>query len=260
MEAMLVEKIPTGAWQYEPKWDGFRCLAFRDGKKVELQSKSGQPLARYFPEIVENLRKVSAPRFVLDGELVIPDGKRLSFDALLQRIHPAESRVRALSRETPAAFVVFDLVVSPDGKSIAEKPLKERRRRLETFVRDFVESRSGVLLSPATTDLRQAKKWLSMAGGAFDPAWSSDGSKIVFVSATGTPYLRQVTLASGESLDFAQDTAALGQPVCNAQACLAVSGAYGGTGNIVSMSTTGGTLTPVSAVSGSEASPAFVQP
>jgi ATP-dependent DNA ligase len=168
MEALLVDEIPTGAWQYEPKWDGFRCIAFRDGKKIELQSKSGQPLARYFPEVVENLRKLRATRFVLDGELVIPDGKRLSFDDLLQRIHPAESRVRALSRETPAAYVVFDLIVSLDGKPLVEKPLKERRRRLEKFVSDFVEAGSGVLLSPATTDIRQARKWLAMAGGGLD--------------------------------------------------------------------------------------------
>ncbi len=168
MEAMLVDEIPTGRWQYEPKWDGFRCLAFRDGKKIELQSKSGQPLARYFPEVVDRLRKLRAARFVLDGELVIPHGKGLSFDALLQRIHPAESRVRALSRETPAAYVVFDLLVSPEGKSVVEKPLKERRRLLEKFCRDFVPGRSGIVLSPSTAKIPQAKKWLSMAGGGLD--------------------------------------------------------------------------------------------
>src|SRR5215213_11272353 len=98
MNALLVESIPDdkGAWQYEPKWDGFRCIAFRDGKHVELQSKSGQPLARYFPEVVESLLRLKAPRFVLDGELVVPDGPALSFDALLQRIHPSESRIKKL--------------------------------------------------------------------------------------------------------------------------------------------------------------------
>lgn len=124
----------------------------------------------------------------------------------------------------------------------------------------FTSTRSGisqVYVVPATGG--QAVQLTHEAGGAFDPAWSADGSQLVYVSATGTPYLRQVTVASGETVDFAQDTAALGQPACNAQMCLAVSGAYGGTGNIVSMSTAGGSLKHVTAVSGSEASPAFVQ-
>ena len=98
MEALPVKKIPTGAgWQYEPKWDGFRCIAFRDGDKVELQSKSGQPLARYFPEVVASLLKLKAAKFVIDGELVIPVGKTISFDDLLMRIHPAASRVQVQS-------------------------------------------------------------------------------------------------------------------------------------------------------------------
>src|SRR5437763_16995227 len=98
MEAKLVEGIPTGEqWQYEPKWDGFRCLAFRDGQKVELQSKSGQALGRYFPEVVEAMKTLKAKTFVLDGELVVPVQGELSFDDLLQRIHPAESRVRKLA-------------------------------------------------------------------------------------------------------------------------------------------------------------------
>ena len=106
MEALSVDRIPTGPeWQYEPKWDGFRCLAFRDGEKVALQSKAGEPLERYFPEIVEALLQIEAPRFVLDGELVIPSGKTLSFDDLLMRIHPAESRIRKLSVETPAMLI-----------------------------------------------------------------------------------------------------------------------------------------------------------
>src|SRR5439155_18937728 len=98
MEALSVDKIPTGSeWQYEPKWDGFRCLAFRDGDKVELQSKSGQPLARYFPEVVEAVRALKPSRFVLDGEIVVPVDGVLSFDDLLQRIHPAASRIKKLS-------------------------------------------------------------------------------------------------------------------------------------------------------------------
>ena len=169
MEAMLVDGIPEGSkWQYEPKWDGFRCLAFRDGKKIELQSKSGQPLARYFPEVVDRLRGLRPSRFVLDGELVIPAGKQLSFDGLLQRIHPAESRVRTLSRETPAVYIVFDLLVSADGKSLAAKPLKERRRMLEEFSRRWLDSNAGVVLSPSTREIRKARKWLSMAGGGLD--------------------------------------------------------------------------------------------
>ena len=111
MEAASVDAIPTEpGWQYEPKWDGFRCLAFRAGRKVELRSKAGQPLGRYFPEIVAAVGALKARRFVLDGEIVIPAGEGLSFDALLQRIHPAESRVRRLATETPAWLVVFDLL------------------------------------------------------------------------------------------------------------------------------------------------------
>ena len=91
MEALSVDEIPTGDWQYEPKWDGFRCLAFRDGDRIELQSKAGESLTRYFPELVEALSALSATRFVLDGEIVVPEGKGLSFDALLLRLHPAES-------------------------------------------------------------------------------------------------------------------------------------------------------------------------
>src|SRR5512146_1755937 len=116
MEARAVPELPEGdKWQYEPKWDGFRCLAFRDGNDVELRSKSGQPLARYFPEVVESLRTLPAKRFVLDGELVIPVGRDLSFDALLLRIHPAASRIAKLSTDTPARYVVFDLLVGERG-------------------------------------------------------------------------------------------------------------------------------------------------
>jgi ATP-dependent DNA ligase len=128
MEALLVDEIPTGReWQYEPKWDGFRCLAFRDGDSVALQSKSGQPLARYFPELVEALRALAPERFVVDGEIVIPVGKALSFDDLLMRIHPAESRIKKLAAETPALYVVFDLLVDENGRSLAEEPLEKRR-------------------------------------------------------------------------------------------------------------------------------------
>src|SRR6266403_1923585 len=134
MEAQLVDKIPAGAqWEYEPKWDGFRCLAFRDGEGIELQSKSGQPLARYFPEVVEHLRALPARSFVLDGEIVVPVDGHLSFDDLLQRIHPAARRIERLSRERPAVLIVFDLLVDAAGKALVERPLRERRRRLESF-------------------------------------------------------------------------------------------------------------------------------
>src|SRR5215469_5210473 len=123
MEALSVDTIPVGeAWRYEPKWDGFRCLAFRDGARVELQSKAGQPLARHFPEMVESLAGLKTERFVLDGELVIPIGGHLSFDDLLMRIHPAASRVQKLARETPALLIVFDLLVDADGALLSEKP------------------------------------------------------------------------------------------------------------------------------------------
>src|SRR5207244_5653297 len=120
-------------WQYEPKWDGFRCIAFRDGDRVDLQSKSGQPLSRYFPEIVEALLKLKPKQFVLDGEIVVPVDGRLSFDDLLMRIHPAASRVRKLAKEHPATLIVFDLLVDDRGKSLVAAPLPDRRKKLDTF-------------------------------------------------------------------------------------------------------------------------------
>ncbi len=112
MEAAPATSLPEGAqWQYEPKWDGFRCLAFRDQGRIDLQSKSGKPLTRYFPELVAALGKMRAAKFVLDGEIVIPVDGDLSFDQLLMRIHPSASRVEKLSGETPCVFIVFDLLV-----------------------------------------------------------------------------------------------------------------------------------------------------
>src|SRR5580704_2480520 len=112
MEGQPAAELPTGPqWQYEPKWDGFRCLAFRDGRRVDLMSKSAKPLTRYFPELVQTLAALKAQRFVLDGEIVIPVDGGLSFDQLLMRIHPAASRIEKLSRETPCVFIVFDLLV-----------------------------------------------------------------------------------------------------------------------------------------------------
>jgi ATP-dependent DNA ligase len=169
MEAAIVDEIPRGEhWQYEPKWDGFRCLAFRSGDKIELQSKSGQPLARYFPDPAEALKSLRARQFVLDGEIVIPIKGRLAFDELLLRIHPAESRVRKLATEHPASFIVFDLLADERGKSLAKQPLEERRRRLEKFAAKYFRKIGRIHLSPATTELRQAKKWFNSAGGNLD--------------------------------------------------------------------------------------------
>jgi ATP-dependent DNA ligase len=169
MEALSVDEIPTGAeWQYEPKWDGFRCLAFRDGARVELQSKSGQSLTRYYPEIVAALAELKASRFVLDGEIVVPEGKAFSFDALLQRIHPAASRVKKLSLETPSLYIVFDLLVDADGKRLTALPLPERRKLLEEFARKYLVKNRSIRLSPATTRLADAKKWLSKVGSTLD--------------------------------------------------------------------------------------------
>jgi ATP-dependent DNA ligase len=160
MEALAASELPTGPdWQYEPKWDGFRCLAFRDGTSVELQSKAGQPLARYFPELVVALKQLKAAKFVLDGEIVIPKGGDLSFDDLLMRIHPAESRIRKLAQETPA---VFDLLVDERGKSVLEKPLGERRGKLAEFAHNFLDGNNSIRLSPYTNELKTARQWFHM--------------------------------------------------------------------------------------------------
>src|SRR5688500_4801077 len=116
MEASTADEIPSPpGWQYEPKWDGFRCLVFRDGDRIVLQSKAGKPLTRYFPDVVESVKAIRAKQFVVDGEIVVPVNRALSFDDLLQRIHPAASRVRTLSENTPALLLVFDLLVNDRG-------------------------------------------------------------------------------------------------------------------------------------------------
>jgi ATP-dependent DNA ligase len=167
MEALLVDKIPIGAWQYEPKWDGFRCLVFRDSENIFLQSKSGQSLTRYFPELVEAFENLSAERFVVDGEIAVPVGKHFSFDDLLQRIHPAESRVRKLAKEFPALFIAFDLLFEA-GESLVELPLMNRRKHLEAFAKKHFGRNQRVHLSPATTDLAVAKKWFKTVGADLD--------------------------------------------------------------------------------------------
>ena len=169
MEAKLVDALPVGGeWQYEPKWDGFRCLAFRDGDSIDLMSKAGKPLARYFPELVETLRAVKAKRFVLDGEIVIPRDGTLSFDELLLRIHPAKSRIAKLSVESPATLIVFDLLVDAKGTSLVKQPLADRRAALEKFVAAQVPRGVAIHLSPATNSLVTVKKWFRSVGGGLD--------------------------------------------------------------------------------------------
>lgn len=179
MEARLEDALPAGAWWYEPKWDGFRCLAFKDGAAVALQSKAGQPLGRYFPEIVAAVAALPAAKLVLDGELVIPEGGGVSFEALLQRIHPAESRVRRLASETPSRLVLFDLLVDARGRALAAEPLEARRAALEA---DGPGPGPAFALSPRSRELAQAERWLAGQAG-------TDG---VVAKRLGVPY------ASGE--------------------------------------------------------------
>ena len=168
MEALPASELPAGPkWQYEPKWDGFRCLAFRDGKRVELMSKSGKPLTRYFPELVRTLSALPAEQFVLDGEIVIPVDGTLSFDHLLMRIHPAASRVNKLSESTPSIFIVFDKLVDEDGGSLVKMPLEVRRQKLEQFAKRYLKKNQTIRLSPVTDDLSVARQWFRM-GVALD--------------------------------------------------------------------------------------------
>jgi ATP-dependent DNA ligase len=162
MEADTGAEIPAGdGWFYEPKWDGFRCLAFRDGDEVELRSKSGKPLGRYFPDVVEAMRSLRARRFVLDGEIVVPVGESLSFEELQLRLHPAASRVRKLAAEHPAVFVAFDLLLGPRGGPLVDRPLEERRRKLEELAAQYFTPGGPVRLSRGTADRREAQRWLT---------------------------------------------------------------------------------------------------
>ncbi|MGN7999202.1 ATP-dependent DNA ligase [Sphingomonas sp. 22176] len=166
MEAKLVAALPEEpGWQFEPKWDGFRALVFRHGDAVEIHSKSGKPLSRYFPEIVAALAAVNRPEFVLDGELILPVGGVLSFDALQARLHPAPSRIRRLAQETPAQLMLFDCL-GVDGRSLVEAPLYERRSALEAF--HLAHGGPALLLSHRTQDLDTARAWLAQGGGALD--------------------------------------------------------------------------------------------
>ena len=172
MEARSVATLPSGDnWQYEPKWDGFRCIAFRDDDQVDLQSKSGQPLARYFPEVVEALLKLKAKQFVIDGEIVVPVKGKFSFDNLLMRIHPAASRVKKLAEETPAKLIVFDQLLDERGQALVDLALEQRRKKLDAFAKKHFPQDSkhkSIELSPCTRDLKIAKHWLAGAGVDLD--------------------------------------------------------------------------------------------
>jgi ATP-dependent DNA ligase len=166
MEAEPATELPQGPqWQYEPKWDGFRCLAFRDGARIQLQSRSQKPLSRYFPELVGSLAALKAKSFVLDGEIVIPVDGHLSFDKLLMRIHPAASRIQKLSRETPCVFITFDLLVDDKSKSLVSLPLSKRRARLDAFMERFGNGKGLLQISPVTDEMKEAQKWFHMGTG-----------------------------------------------------------------------------------------------
>ncbi len=167
MEARPVADIPKGAgWLYEPKWDGFRCLARREGDDLDLRSKTGQPLGRYFPDVVADLGALPVERFVLDGELVVPVGGVLSFEELQLRLHPAASRVARLAAAHPAVLVAFDLLRDPEDRDLRREPLAERRPALEALA---ARCRGGRLtLSPATADADTAADWFRRTGGGLD--------------------------------------------------------------------------------------------
>ena len=168
MEAKVTAALPDGPeWQFEPKWDGFRCLAFKAGGEVELRAKSGKPLGRYFPEMVAALRQARADEFVLDGELVVPRGDTLSFGALQDRVHPAESRIRKLSAETPALLVVFDCLAAREAGPLLGAVLPDRRAALNRVMAGFTRA-DRVRLSPFTRARPEAERWLERAHGALD--------------------------------------------------------------------------------------------
>ena len=166
MEAKLVGELPVGpGWQYEPKWDGFRTIIVKHGDGVDLWSKSGKPLSRYFPEIVDMIAATAIPRMIVDGELIIPIGETLSFDALQARLHPAASRIARLSNETPAQLMLFDCLWF-NGADVADRPLSERREELERL--HVAIGSPNILLSPCTASLETARDWLATSGGALD--------------------------------------------------------------------------------------------
>ncbi|SCX57179.1 ATP-dependent DNA ligase [Klenkia marina] len=162
MLAKAATKVPEGDFFYEPKWDGFRCIVFRDGDEVELGSRNERPLTRYFPEVVEAVKAQLPERCVLDGEIVVPRGDRLHFESLLQRIHPAKSRVDKLAAETPASFVAFDVLALGD-ESLLELPFRERQARMRQAL---AGARAPVHVTTLTTDPAVARRWFEEFEGA----------------------------------------------------------------------------------------------
>ena len=165
MEARAAETLPDepGRWQFEPKWDGFRFIAFKANSAVELKGKSGKPLGRYFPEVVETLRDLPFDRFIIDGELVIELNGRLTFDALLMRLHPAASRIRKLSKETPARLVLFDILIGPDGSDLTGRTLVDRRKVLDAFGRESAGA-ARLFVTNCTHNRSEAVAWLEDFG------------------------------------------------------------------------------------------------
>jgi ATP-dependent DNA ligase len=179
MESRAATELPDGAdWWFEPKWDGFRCLVFKEGENVDLRAKSGKPLGRYFPEVVALVARLPVPRFVIDGELVIEIDGAFDFEALQLRLHPAASRVNKLAAQTPARIILFDMLMGADGGSLVDAPLSKRHTALERLVTKL--KTPELALSPGTRDRDEALAWLSQAGGA------TDG---VIAKQWSTPYL-----------------------------------------------------------------------
>jgi ATP-dependent DNA ligase len=159
MEALSADALPEGpGWWFEPRWDGFRCLVFRNGDEVILQAKSGKPLTRYFPEVAARLAAIPAQPFALDGELLIADEGRFAFEALQMRLHPAESRIRKLAEAQPATLAVFDMLMAPDGRDLRAAPLSERHQALDAFLGQYGDAR--LTLTPGTDDRALARSWL----------------------------------------------------------------------------------------------------
>ena len=177
MEALLVGRLPEGKeWRYEPKWDGFRCLAFKRQRGVTLRSKSGKSLERYFPDIVGVLRNLPAKQFVLDGELLVKGAGGYSFSDLQMRLHPAASRVKMLAQQQPATFVIFDILETDKGANVMSAPFSKRRQEQEQFYRQYCSKETAIMLSPQTDSVAEAMKWLDSSG------WYIDG--IVAKSST----------------------------------------------------------------------------
>jgi ATP-dependent DNA ligase len=169
MEALLVGRLPEGKeWRYEPKWDGFRCLAFKRQRGVTLRSKSGKSMERYFPDIVGVLRKLPAKEFVLDGELLVKGAGGYSFSDLQMRLHPAASRVKMLAQEQPATFVIFDILETDKGANVLSEPFSKRRQELEHFYSRYCSKETAITLSPQTDSVAEAVKWLDSSGWYID--------------------------------------------------------------------------------------------